>query len=174
MPPIDERGLRLSAVELWPSGVRVPERLARLLGRGTAELGLMEVRLDTLARLLGRLPPLSACLLAAGAQNDSRLAGCPDEGVLVSPSRNDAAALTLLPPVRFFGLRTVTDAGMAWCPMADALRGDARGGVCTGAGSFDRADCTRCSSFCICPMRPRICRSEPDDGNAPGRAAWAA
>lgn len=30
----------------------------------------------------------------------------------------------------------------------------------TGAGSFDLADCTRCSSRCICAVRLRICVRE--------------
>lgn len=35
-------------------------------------------------------------------------------------------------------------------------RGEARGGVGFGAGSLDRADCTRASSFCILAVRDRI------------------
>lgn len=47
------------------------------------------------------------------------------------------------PPVRF-RLRTVTEDGMA---IEDL--GDARGGVVMGAGSLERAECTRASSRCI-------------------------
>ena len=34
----------------------------------------------------------------------------------------------------------------------------------TGAGSFDLADCTRCSSFCICAVRVRIWVREVEFG----------
>ena len=47
---------------------------------------------------------------------------------------------------------------------AEPDRGDARGGVVVGAGSFERADWTRASSFCILPISPRIWYREPDRG----------
>lgn len=50
----------------------------------------------------------------------------------------DEGLLTMLPPLRLRLLRTVTLLGMLW-PSAEPLRGDARGGVETGAGSFDFA-----------------------------------
>jgi hypothetical protein len=59
----------------------------------------------------------------------------------------------LLPAVRL-RLRMVMLDGM---PTVVELRGLARGGVLTGAGSFERADCTRCSRRCICAVRLRIC-----------------
>lgn len=46
--------------------------------------------------------------------------------------------------------------GIAGIPPMAEVRGEARGGVLTGPGSLDRALCTRCSSRCICPIRPRI------------------
>ena len=68
-----------------------------------------------------------------------------------------------LPPVRFLLLRIVTVDGMYDWLRAEPLRGEARGGVEAGAGSFDFAECTRSSSFCIFPIRPRIWDSEPED-----------
>jgi hypothetical protein len=60
---------------------------------------------------------------------------------------------------RFLADRTVTDDGktVGKSPLflGDAL-GDALTGNEVGPGSFDRAVCTRSSSFCILPMRPRI------------------
>lgn len=41
-------------------------------------------------------------------------------------------------------------------PKDDPARDDAREGDSDGGGSFDLADCTRSSSFCILPIRPRI------------------
>lgn len=70
----------------------------------------------------------------------------------------------LLPPVRFLLLRIVIVAGIWLCAAAPPLRGDARGGVTLGAGSFDRAVCTLCSRFCILPISPRIWYSDPDFG----------
>ena len=40
-----------------------------------------------------------------------------------------------------------------------------------GAGSFERAEFTRCSSFCIFPIRPRIWWRE-DEGGRPGVGGW--
>ena len=63
-------------------------------------------------------------------------------------------------------LRTVTVAGMpgGWWPSAEP-RGDPRGGVLVGAGSFERTVCTRSSSFCIFPISPRIWYKEPERGS---------
>jgi hypothetical protein len=57
--------------------------------------------------------------------------------------------------VRFRLLLTVTEFEMLWLPMALVVRGLARGGD-MGAGSLERAELTRSSSFCIFPIRPRI------------------
>ena len=76
----------------------------------------------------------------------------------------------LLPPVRFLLLRIVMVGGMKAWPEAESLLGEARGGVEVGAGSFDRAELTRCSSFCILPISPRIWCKEPDAGRPP--PAW--
>jgi hypothetical protein len=54
--------------------------------------------------------------------------------------------------------------------MALPFRGLARGGVVVGAGSLDRAACTRSSSFCILPISPRTWTSEPDRGKLGGGA----
>ena len=69
----------------------------------------------------------------------------------------------VLPLTRLRELRIVTVLGtlpFAPAPIPSALRrpsrGLARSGVAVGAGSLDRAECTRCSSFCMLPMRPRI------------------
>lgn len=46
-----------------------------------------------------------------------------------------------------------------------SVLGDARGGVCVGAGSLDRAECTRASKRCIWAVRVRICERELDEGS---------
>jgi hypothetical protein len=43
--------------------------------------------------------------------------------------------------------------------------GDALGGVAVGAGNFERAECTRASSRCICAVSERMCDSEFDVGS---------
>ena len=62
----------------------------------------------------------------------------------------------LEPPSRFLLLRIVTVAGMKDCPTTEEPRGDTRGGVDVGAGSFERADLSRSSKFVILVLRPRI------------------
>jgi hypothetical protein len=57
--------------------------------------------------------------------------------------------------------------------MAETFRGEDCGGVLTGAGSFDLADCTRCSSRCICAVRVRICVREVEFGNPRVGGAFA-
>jgi hypothetical protein len=105
------------------------------------------------ARLLGRLPLASR--EPDGMPKESRLT--PDS---VKPLTDEAFEA---PDARFLVLRTVTVFGM-WWPSALPLRGLARGGVLVGAGSFDRAEYTRSSSFCILPISPRIWYKEPDLG----------
>ena len=69
--------------------------------------------------------------------------------------------------------RTAMPLGIAGIPPMAEVRGEARGGVLTGPGSLDRALCTRCSSRCICPIRPRIWYSDFEAGIAgDGSAAW--
>ena len=76
-----------------------------------------------------------------------------DDGVS-SPATEEL--LAVLPPVLFL-LLIVTLDGMKFCPKAEeTFLGDARGGVLTGAGSFDLAEWTRCSSLCICAVRLRM------------------
>lgn len=88
-----------------------------------------------LARLLGLLLPPGTLSIADGG-----LCGTPNErretDCLPLPSTMDDV---VLPLTRLRLLRTVTVAGM-WCPSAEPFRGDARGGVLTGAGSFDLAE----------------------------------
>jgi hypothetical protein len=49
-------------------------------------------------------------------------------------------------------------------PIAEPVRGDAFGGVLTGPGSFDLADCTRCSRRCICAVSVLMCVRELELG----------
>jgi hypothetical protein len=59
--------------------------------------------------------------------------------------------------------RTVTVDGMDGRFVESLVRGDERGGVDVGAGSFDRAVCTLSSSFCILPIRPLIWCKDLED-----------
>jgi len=101
---------------------------------------------DIDARLLGRL--LLGSREDVGIPNERRLT--PESG---ASAREDAADAW---EVRFLLLRRVTLPLDMWCPMALPFRGLARGGVFVGAGSLDRAEYTRSSSFCILPISPRI------------------
>lgn len=69
--------------------------------------------------------------------------------------------LTLLPAILLLVL-IVTLEGI--CVFSNSLRGEDLGGVNTGVGSFDRADCTRCSSLCICAVSDRMCVKELEFG----------
>ena len=62
----------------------------------------------------------------------------------IGPSEDVLAVL----PLTLFLLLTVTLEG-TYVLKEDSLRGEVRVGVLIGAGSLDRADCTRCSSLCI-------------------------
>jgi hypothetical protein len=115
-------------------------RLLLLSGRWTAGCDDIE------ARLLGRL--LLGSREDAGIPNESRLT--PES---VAPGLTEDAADAC--DVRVLVLLRVTLFGM-WCPSALPFRGLARGGVFVGAGSLDRAEYTRSSSFCILPISPRI------------------
>lgn len=106
-------------------------------------------------RLLGRLSPGVLTL------KDGRLCGRYDG---TSPSRTEE--LKLLPLRRFLeSLRTVIVDATGLSPITDPDREDAREGDSDGGGSLDLAECTRSSSFCILPIRPRIWQSDPDFGN---------
>ena len=91
---------------------------------------------------------------------ESRLDGLSSPGVnaddILLPGLSTGVCTedALLPPVRFLLLRTVMVEGMKFCPRADPLLGEARGGVDVGPGSFDLAECTLCSMLCILLMRP--------------------
>jgi len=150
-PLIEERGR--------PSGVRAPVREERDIGLGGGIMSVREAGLaidETLARELGLLISESGPRLGRGP-NESLLMPevlslgtwlFPDVdalkfvGVVSSPATDDAVE----PAVRFLE-RTVTVDGTT--PPLIAFRGEARGGVCVGAGSLDRADCTLCSRRCI-------------------------
>lgn len=125
-------GLPKSVLLCGRSGLTKPTPLARLLGRLLSLLSRTG-RGPNERRLMPDVDSLLTCFVDCG----------------VSSAAEDAP-LTVLPPVRF-RLRIVTLGGIYWCPRVEPvlLRGDPRGGVLTGAGSFDLADCTRCSSFCI-------------------------
>ena len=85
------------------------------------------------------------------------------EGSIASSLVLPVIDTALLSPVRFRWLRTVTVAAIGVWLIADPGRGELRG-VEVGPGSFERAECTRASSFCIFPIRPRICVSDADEG----------
>ncbi len=162
-------------------GVRAPDSDALDLGRGGGMSLLLSVLLagrandEMLARELGRdasesKPP--GFRLGSGP-NESRLTPEVDSrgtcfavvlepkllllllwfvGVVSSPSA--ATEDVVEPTVRFLD-RIVTVDGTWDPPMTDDL-GDDRGGVLTGAGSLERADCTLASSRCICAVRERM------------------
>lgn len=124
-----------------------------------------------LARLLGLLSVLPSRL--GSGPNDRRLIPDVDslgtcfvtEGVSSGGGGGGGTEelLTELPPVLFL-LLIVTLGGIEGFAV-ETVRGDARGGVCTGAGSFDLAECTRCSNRCICAVRLRMCVSDVEFGN---------
>jgi hypothetical protein len=66
----------------------------------------------------------------------------------------------------------VTVDGTGLSPTTDPERGEPRDEVSEGAGSSDLADCTRSSSFCIFPIKPRIWYKDPDLGNPDVRGAF--
>lgn len=114
----------------------------------------IELRLDTLARLLGRL--------SGGRLYDSRL-WWVDDATEASSSRTDELTL---PPLTRRRERIVTVVGINVDVDDENVEG-VRGVPLTlsaGAGSRDRADWTLSSSFCILPMRPRIWYNDPDRG----------
>ena len=101
--------------------------------------------------------------LSCGIPNDNRLDGRSTIGVYAEDRRLAGRSIVgvwteeaLEPPIRFLLLRTVTVAGIKDCPTTGSLRGEARGGVDVGAGSFERADLSRSSRFVILVLRPRI------------------
>jgi hypothetical protein len=74
--------------------------------------------------------------------------------LLVAPPVVKDELVVVLAEVRLRDERTVTVPGRAGVEMLP--RGEAFGGVEVGAGSLERAVCTRSSSFCIFPIRPLI------------------
>lgn len=79
-------------------------------------------------------------------------------GVASSPAALPAT-LEAVEPVARLRLRIVTVEGTL-----TEDRGENFGGVLTGAGSLDRADCTRASRRCIWAVRVRMCVSELEGG----------
>jgi hypothetical protein len=135
------------------------------MGRGGGTMSVLLAGLandDTLARELGRDRDASEStppgFRFGSGPNDSRLTPdvlsrgtCLDVdaawvlvGVVSSPCTDEDA----VEPIVRFRDRIVTLDGTLWAPCTED-RGDARGGVLTGAGSFDLADCTRASNRCI-------------------------
>lgn len=82
-------------------------------------------------------------------------------GVVSSPATLPARDEEAVDPRVRFRERIVTVDGTVGAP---AVRGEARGGVCVGAGSLDRTECTLASSRCICAVRVRMCDRELDAG----------
>jgi hypothetical protein len=72
------------------------------------------------------------------------------EGVVSEPARL-AALDEAVEPTALRRLRIVTVEGTLMTP-----RGEERGGVPTGPGSLERADCTRASSRCIWAVSVRM------------------
>jgi hypothetical protein len=100
---------------------------------------------DVLSRGTCRLVPEMLLRDSEGAWRDC-------DGVVSSP-----AALEVVDPTVRLRLRIVTVDGTLVIP-----RGDERGGVVVGAGSLDRAECTRASRRCIWAVSVRMCVSEFD------------
>lgn len=158
-----------------PRGVRAPPNDVLDTGRGGAisvrEDGLAD---DMLARELGRLKSDSGPRFGRGPKDrrltlDSLSRGTwllpPIEvrklvGVVSSPATDDVAE-----PIVRFRERTVTVDGTPLAALLTDCLGDARGGVCVGAGNLDRADCTRASKRCIWAVRERMCVSELEPGS---------
>lgn len=109
-------------------------------------------------------------LVGAAMPVESRLLGLAGRSRRSSRAGVVPAPPLLLALVRLRELRTVTVEGMWDWFSAEPGRGEARGGLEVGAGSLDRAECTRCSSFCILPIRPRIWVREVELGNVDGSA----
>ena len=151
-PAMDDGGRRLAAAELCQYGSAVerkPEILARLLGR--AKCGcVVDEWLALLARLDGRLEDSPGVLMPY----ERRLRRLFMVLVPFSTVREGVVGSATALLTRFLLLRTVTLEGILW-PRVLPL-GDTFGGVLVGAGNLERADCTRSSSFCIFPIRPRI------------------
>lgn len=170
LPPSELRGRLI--------GVRTPERLARLWGRGGGG-GCISVLLagraipdEMLARELGRdadasESPLGA-LLGRGPNESRPIPEVLSRGMCLEPcvlrricgvwvgvvSPLIIGTLAVEPVARFLD-RIVTDEGTLLMPRADPT-GDTRGGVFKRDGSLERAVCTRASKRCTCAVRVRI------------------
>ncbi len=169
---MEERGRRLSDMvleveEWWPKGVWLPVIDWRLTGRlmltaaaAALERLLNEVLEVMLTRELGRLAMVLAPRWGEdwGMPKERRLCGrCGGCSVGCCSAGEPSLSMVRLRLLRMVIVGAIKD----WLT-AETLRGEARGGVVVGAGSLDLAELTRCSSFCIFPIRPRIWWSEPD------------
>ena len=161
--PVAEGGRSRPVIEVEP-----PARLVRELGRPAAEGGRFMA--DS-----GRSAVVDA---GRGIPKERRLTALSLLPVVSAP---DPIRLVLLPPVsdaasevpsafepkllvgRRMLLRMVTEDGRL-SPSAEPVRGEFLGVPPLGAGSFDRADWTRSSIFCILPRRLLIWCSESDRG----------
>lgn len=72
-----------------------------------------------------------------------------------------ASEEAVLPLGRVMLLRIVTEAGRC-SPAVESVRGEPVGVRVPGAGSFERAECTRSSIFCMRPLSALIWYSESD------------
>lgn len=149
-----ETGLDSSALDKGRSGRIYADALA-------LELGLLSVDAEVPSRegngpkdrrLIPDVDSLATCFVAAGVWSScTNGAGMEFEDVV--------------DPVVRFRLRIVTLLGIPACPKALVpFLGLDLGGVLTGAGSLLLADCTLCSSRCICAVSVRICVSEVEFG----------
>ena len=159
--------MRAPLIDVRLAGLAISVRLMGRSGR---------IKLVPLALALARLLGLLSLSRFGRGPNDRRLipdverrGTCFDAGVS-SPVPPNEEPLAVLPPVRFL-LLIVTLGGMY--PIAEAFLGDPRGGVLIGAGSFERADCTRCSRRCICAVRVRICVRDVELGKPLVAGAFA-
>lgn len=157
-------------------GVRTPERLARLWGRGGGCISdLLAGRAipdDMLARELGRDTDASesplGVLLGSGPKESRPIPEVLSRGMCLEPcvlrricgvwvgvvSPLIIGALAVEPVPRFLD-RIVTVEGTLLMPRADPT-GDTRGGVFKRDGSLERAVCTRASKRWTCAVRVRM------------------
>jgi len=141
------------------AGLAKDETLARLLGREDSESKPPGFRFGNGPkdnRLTPEVDNRGTCLPVALDKLDFKFC----VGVVSSAPASDEA---VDPTLRFLE-RIVTVDGTETPPMTED-RGEARGGVLTGAGSFDLADCTRASRRCIWAVRDRIWEREFEGGS---------
>lgn len=146
---------RGGAISVREDGRAYDEILARELGRLMSESGLRFGSGPKDSRLIPEVLSLGTWLGLGMAELVVLV------GVVSSPAMDDEA---VDPTVRFLE-RIVTEEGIVVVLELKSVLGEARGGVCVGAGSLERADCTRASRRCICAVSVRMCDNEFDDGS---------